>query len=150
MKQIYDYNSNRLYFERKSGLKYSLDLRGNITIVDGLSATGKTLLYNELKAIKDLDSKISGYDVSNIVLFSGTDEKEFSVVDENILVIIDEAEKVLDDNICKIITKCNNARFLIFTRLAYNLYVSPNHFGTFVEKDNMISIYYEYNERSWG
>ena len=43
-KSIYDYENNILNFVSREGIRYFIELRGNITIVDGDSGTGKTLL----------------------------------------------------------------------------------------------------------
>lgn len=148
MRRAYDYDSNRVYFRRKSGHTYDLSLRGNITIVNGLSASGKTMVCNDIQSIRDLNSELIEYDVSNIRLITSSTDK---IDDSNILYIIDKAERILTDDLCKRIVACNNARFLIFTRLAHNLGVSPNHFGEFVKNEDgsLISIRYYFNEKGW-
>lgn len=146
MKQIYNYDNNSILFIRKSGHTFDLKLRKGITIIDGASATGKTLLFNDIKALKDLNPQTTGYDVSNIELIT----RNSDIIDDNkVLYIIDKAEHILNDEMCKSITKCKYARFLIFTRLAYNLYVSPNHFGEFENSDNIIRIKYAFDEKGW-
>lgn len=146
MKQIYDYENNSILFTRKSGHTFDLKLRKGITIIDGASASGKTLFCNDIRVLKDLNPKVTGYDLSNIEFITGSNDV---IDDRNILYIIDKADRILTDDLCKRIVQCNHAQFLIFTRLSYNLYVSPNHFGEFVSHGNTISIYYEFNEKGW-
>ena len=90
MKQIYNYDNNSILFIRKSGHTFDLKLCKGITIIDGASATGKTLLFT------------TGYDVSNIELIT----RNSDIIDDNkVLYIIDKAEHILNDEMCKSITK---------------------------------------------
>ena len=102
MKQIYNYDNNSSLFIRKSGHTFDLKLCKGITIIDGASATGKTLLFNDIKALKDLNPQTTGYDVSNIELIT----RNSDIIDDNkVLYIIDKAEHILNDEMCKSITK---------------------------------------------
>ena len=81
MKQIYNYDNNSILFIRKSGHTFDLKLCKGITIIDGASATGKTLLFNDIKALKDLNPQTTGYDVSNIELIT----RNSDIIDDNII-----------------------------------------------------------------
>lgn len=144
---IYDYKKNTLQYTIRNTI-FDLKLRGNITIIDGASASGKTLLFNSILNIKRLDKEIAKVDASNIYLITYGHAESFD--DKECLVIIDCGELVLTDKLCRKITQCNKARFLIFTRGSHNLYCSPNHFGEFVkDSNNTITIDYMFNEPGW-
>lgn len=51
MKKVYDWETNRIEFDDKDGNIYNLQLRGNVNIVVGDSASGKTLLCNKIMNI---------------------------------------------------------------------------------------------------
>ncbi|MDD7178924.1 MAG: hypothetical protein SPG09_06185 [Lachnospiraceae bacterium] len=127
-KSIYDYENNILNFVSREGIRYFIELRGNITIVDGDSGTGKTLLANELSALKNSDPLLTGIDAGNIKIFNSF---EMKITDDKVLYVIDRADRVLNPTVCSKICDCMYARFLIFAREAHNLGVSPNHFGIF-------------------
>lgn len=146
VEKLYDYNKNILDFIRKDSTKYHLELRGKITIIDGDSGTGKTLLSNELSSLKESETSLTGVDLSNIILLKSDKE---DIIDDKILYIIDRADMILNDIMCDKICSCSKARFLIFARGSYNLGVSPNHFGRFQKSLNEVSIVYEFNERWW-
>ena len=69
VRKLYDYDSNVLDYTRKDGTRYYLELRGNVTVVDGDSGTGKTLLITELGNLKESGEILTGEDVSKIVIF---------------------------------------------------------------------------------
>ena len=146
IKIVYDYNRNKLDFTDKNGIRFNLDLRGTITIIDGLSGSGKTMLTNSLKSMQKNRENLTGYDLSNIRFI---DSQQQDIKDDNALYILDRADTFLNDDICARISSCENARFLIFARSAYNLFVSPNHFGEFRRNKNEISIVYSYSEPRW-
>lgn len=146
IKKVYDYNSNILDFTRKDGIRYKLNLRGSITVIDGNSGTGKTLLVSELFHLKKSGENLTGLDLSNIVILKSFEDK---IEDEKKLYILDRADKVLNDDMCDTICSCKNAHFLIFARGSYNLGISPNHFGTLQRNENNISIVYDFNEKWW-
>lgn len=144
--KVYDYDKNCIKLRTKNRLSYDLDLRGNITIIDGESGSGKTLLVENISRLKCNSSAITGFDVSDIIVVR---DPNFSVVDSKVLYIIDHGDRILTDTICESICKCIFTRFLIFARGSYNLGVSPNHLGNFVKEDNTIKISYDFNERWW-
>jgi hypothetical protein len=132
----------------KNGFIYNLKLKDNITIIDGDNGTGKTLLANELNALKSSGQKLTGIDASNIIIIN-EDKDLDKIEDSKKLYIIDRADMILNDTVCDNICSCVDARFLIFARGSYNLGVSPNHFGTFERSSNCITIHYEFNESWW-
>lgn len=144
MLQIYDYNKNYLCFRRKEGTRYELNLRGNVTIIDGESGSGKTLLTEEIYRLKGLSSALTGFNVDNIEIIRSPDVQ---IIDAELLYIIDHADKILNEALCDRICLCRSARFLIFARGSYNLGVSPDHFGTFIRENNIIRIAYAFS--SW-
>lgn len=146
MKKIYDYDSNSLLYTRKSGHTFNLKFCNGITIIDGMSASGKTLLFNDIKSLKNLNFKIAEYDVSNIELIENSD---VCIKDDKVLYIVDKAERILTDKLCSDIVSCKYSRFLIFTRVSHNLHVSPNHFGEFNTVDGITNIKYLFNEKGW-
>ena len=146
IKKMYDYATNILEFTRKDGKKYYLELRGKITIIDGNSGTGKTLLANEIYYLKKNDKRLTGIDADNISLITSNED---SITDEEVLYILDRADMFLDNEMCDRICDCSKARFLIFARGSYNLGVSPNYFGEFQKKEDVIYIVYDFNEKWW-
>lgn len=146
VKKVYDYNSNILNYRRKEGTEYYLELREKVTIIDGDSSTGKTLLVNDLSNTKKSGASLTGLDLSNVVIV----ETDTDIgMDSKILYITDRADMFLNDDICDRICGYTKARFLIFARGDYKLGVSPNHFGEFKKKANTISIEYAFNESWW-
>ena len=75
IKKLYDYTTNILDFTRKDGMRYYLKLRNKITIIDGDSGTGKTLLVNEIVHLKQSNKLLTGIDVDNIVFISSSEYK---------------------------------------------------------------------------
>lgn len=146
MIKVYDYTKNVLAFTRKDATKYHIELRGKITIIDGNSGTGKSLLVTELYHLKESGKQLTGVNTDNIVFITSNQD---SIVDDKILYILDRADMFLDDEMCNKICDCSNARFLIFVRGSYNLGVSPNHFGRFEKNFDTISVVYDFNEKWW-
>lgn len=144
--QVYDYSTNSIFFTRKDGTRYNLKLRGKVTIVDGNSGTGKTLLVSELKNLKKTGYGLTGIDLNNVSIITSSSDL---ILDESMLYIIDRADTILDDILCDKICTCLNARFLIFARSSYSLGVSPNHFGELIFSGNEVSIKYDFNEKWW-
>ena len=146
MQKVYDYENNTFRFKRKNDVYYDLNLRGNITIIDGFSGNGKTVLFDDIIMAKNNTENIVGTDMSNITPINSSDTE---IEDKKVLYIIDRADKILNNNLCDKICSCNYARFLIFARGSFPLGVSPNHIGTFVRNDNCITIEYDFNESWW-
>lgn len=144
---MFDYQNNRLYFEARHGFIFDLQLRSRITIITGASATGKTLLFDSLYAIKR-GGRFNKFNMEKIHLFTVDNQVEFP--DEECLVIIDRGDIVIDDSVCQKIMDARKAHFLLFLRSGRNLHVPPSQFGEFVRNDKMIHIQYAWDTDNWG
>ena len=142
MKKVYNYENNELKFVAVNGSVFNFKLHNGITRVKGLSATGKTMLYDDLSIKKKLGEDASGLDLSNIYLYSEGDIFDFK--DEKCLVIIDRGDLFLSEEICEKIVACDYARFLIFTRSKHNLYVPLQNIANLVIRDDIISLEYKH------
>lgn len=144
MTKAFDYNINKLVYKLKSGWVFDLQLRGNVTVVDGDSGTGKTYLVNELDACKQ--DSYPKYDLSDVTLFT----RNF-VLPKDIkgLTIIDRGDLLLNPDLCAEINQYQNMHFLVFLRAPYGLGLSPNYYGEFKRNGSIINIEYAFSEEAW-
>lgn len=150
--KCYDWETNKLYIETISGVKFDIQMRGYKTIVGGNSATGKTFLCSTIadyKKAEDSGVNISSFDVSDIVLLT-RENKGLIGKTERKLFIIDRADMfITDEDVNRMNKDINTNRYLIFARKPMALYITPNYYGEFVATDDNISLKYLFNVRGW-
>jgi len=150
---MYDFNpdSGRLFAKRADGLTFDLDLRKPLTIIQGDSATGKTLLCNLIEednvsqdepAVQVLNYKDRGRRNRLDIIYDTTVK----------LFIIDNADVLLIDNteLLDYINRIDHLnQFLVFSR-CIKFRRTPNYFGTLeMDGSNVIRIKYVTNVAGW-
>lgn len=146
---IYNWDENRICFTDKYDNKFNIELRGQITIINGDSASGKTLLCSKIRDMqKDKNKLMQKYNSDNIFIFN-EDNKDKLSQQRHKLVIIDRADILLSDKEEDIIDNDRYNRYLIFVRRPLNIEVSPNHLADLVRHGNEITAQYEFNVRGW-
>lgn len=143
MKSFYDYDSNRLYFESRDGITFDISLIERIVMIIGESATGKTLLTQGIKNYQKscYIGCIAENKLENIIIY----DKNIQIKDDKVLYIMDRGDTYLNDKLCDEIVSTRHARFLIFARGAYPLYIHPRCLGDFIEDGNNIKVVYAYD-----
>lgn len=142
----YDYTTNRLQIKTKK-VNFDLEIRKPVTIVRGGSASGKTLLVNTIKEVQNFRKNIGLSVKDNIILITNNDE--FEVEDKEQLVIIDRGDFNLTETICEKIKSCKKTRFLIMSRVFYDLGVTPNYYAELTQNKDTIELQFKFSERSW-
>lgn len=151
MASVYNFDKGNLSATYRDIVSFDLEIRKPITQIYGNSATGKTLLVNYVKNEKRNNKyNESIEDLSNIFVFDDT----FSIEDiskiSNSLIIIDRCDLILSSDIVNFIVADRSNHYLLFSRTALPLGISPNYYGELVCSDtNTISISYKYSEVSW-
>ena len=110
---------NRLYVKTVNGIIFDLDLRGRIVLIDGNSGTGKTFLLNTIKnnqlnpvSLRDnLESDLS--DVVTIDVFTKDRINNIKNM-SNKLIIIDNADIILNQDMANFISLDKNNQYLIY------------------------------------
>lgn len=134
--------------------KYSLELRGRITKVTGLSGSGKTRLCNIIRLImSDIKYNNTIYPdyYNNLVAFDTvSDSIELSNISElrDKLIFIDRAD-FLSKDLLEIIRCDRNNVYILFARTCLNLGLSPNYFCEFVNNGPIIQTSYRFSEMGW-
>lgn len=144
----YDYNSNILDIKDKYHNHYRLQLRGNRTLIKGSSGTGKTHIFNLIDSIKNNNTQ-SDYNVDNIETINKSNIKQLKDFN-NKLIIIDKAEDILDTDDILYINGDTSNRYLIFSRVALGIDLSPNHQGDFKTTNGITEIVYRFSVKGWG
>lgn len=149
MEKIYNWESNTLDYSDKYGNHYLLELKGSKNIIKGCSGTGKTFLYESLKKLSLAKDDVSKYDLSNIALVNAENKGKTSQY-KNRLIIIDDADLILDSERVKKINEDTNNRYLFFSRVPIGLEVSPNHEADFiVDDDGVTRLKYRFSVKGW-
>ena len=149
MKKVYDWETNRIEFDDKDGNIYNLQLRGNVNIVVGDSASGKTLLCNKIMNIAR-DKNIVARKYSADGMFVVNEDNVDKLKENNhTLILIDRAEQILDDDLVDYINRDISNRYLIFTRKSLGIEITPNHFAEMREHDREFRLEYRYNVGGW-
>lgn len=149
MKKIYDWGTNTLEYSDKYGNHYILELRGTKNIIKGCSGTGKTFLYESLKKLASSLDNVSKYDLSNIALINKENTGKTSQY-KNRLLIIDDADLILDESRVKKINEDVSNRYLFFCRVPIGLEVSPNHEADLVvDSDGITRMEYRFSIKGW-
>lgn len=151
MKQCFDWDSNVLYIEDLSGNIFDLHFKDLKTIVTGKSATGKSLLCSLIKEIQN-DKNIVGkkYDAGNLCLIHEDNMHRIKEI-KGKLIIIDRADIILDDEAVQMINDdWGYNKYLIFSRKALGIELSPNYFGEFEIKDKVFTLKYLFDVKGWN
>lgn len=149
MKKVYDWETNRIEFDDKDGNIYNLQLRGNVNIVVGDSASGKTLLCNKIMNIAR-DKNIVARKYSADDMFVVNEDNVDKLKENNhTLILIDRAEQILDDDLVDYINRDISNRYLIFTRKSLGIEITPNHVAEMREHDREFRLEYRYNVGGW-
>lgn len=156
MIQCYDWEENTLKLETSTGFKFNLKIKGKKTIVQGESATGKTMLCNTISQLqKSLNSKeLSRYDFDNILIINQNNIEEIRTANHK-LIIIDRADLILrlNEPIIEFINsdRSEKNRYLIFSRVPLGIELSPNYFADMIvnEEDREITLHYKFNVKGW-
>ncbi len=146
---MYNFDKNILAF--KNDMSYDLHFKGDITIVTGNSGTGKTYLVDFIAKLKKaLDKKSSKYSADNIFILDIENLSKLKSQSGK-LIIIDRADVLLQGKewVVDFINHDLNNKYLIFARGNLGIEVSPNHYATFVNSDDCITLHYEFNEWGW-
>lgn len=151
MKQCFDWNSNILYLEDLNGNIFDLHFKDLKTIVTGESATGKSLLCSIIREIQK-DKNIVGkkYDADNLFLIHEENMHQIKDVKEK-LIIIDRADIILDNAAIQMINQdWGYNKYLIFSRKALGIELSPNYFGEFEIKNKVFTLNYLFDVKGWN
>lgn len=147
---IYNWDTNTIQFEDKLGNKVNLQLRGNRTIITGESATGKTLLCTKIMNIQGDKNVYNKYNADNIVVLSDNINTEALKKLKNKLIIIDRFEQNLNSqDIIEYINNDKNNKYLIITREAPGIEITPNHVAELQYKNNEFTLNYRFNVKGW-
>jgi predicted ATPase len=149
----YDYNSGVFQDEVRGGITFNLVIRTPITQITGESGTGKTFLVNHIKNVL-ASFRYNSDDGLNAIAFDSTNidtltiDKLKSV--KGYLIVIDRCDLLLtDEKVIEFIKQDRNNHYLLFSRTALPLGLSPNYYGEFSLDGNTISIFYRFNEQGW-
>lgn len=146
MTKIYDWENNTIKFEDKYKNKFNLQLRGQIKVVMGESASGKTLLCNRISRFQKEDKKESmgSLDASNIFIMN-TDNMDKLDKQEHKLIIIDRADTCLKPDDIAVINRDTKNRYLVCFREPIGIEVAPNHFAEIQNINKEITLKYDFN-----
>jgi hypothetical protein len=134
-KLLYD----KIDIETVNGIKINIGLPGRVNLIVGGSSTGKTFAANWLARLmltgKDTIKRYGLQD--NIKVFSSYDDRDNRISIEklkqmsNRLIIIDDADCILNDEMCCFINMdlFNGNQYLIFTRAVSELRASVGCIG---------------------
>ena len=139
-------------------LHYEFDIKRNITIIQGNSATGKTTLINMLRQAENLGAD-SGVDVSCDVPCRVLEGRNWKVILENIsksIIFIDEENTFINteefasaiqnsDNYYVLITRENSYNLPYSVEEIYGLYSSGKYQNTRKVYQQMYRIYFDEN-----
>jgi hypothetical protein len=149
---IYDFEKKHLRLDTESNTIFDLRLRGPVNVIKGDSATGKTYLTDFIWEAAELGkSYSSAKDVNNIFSVKNKKEMQEALKCEGQLIIIDDADNVLDSNSFEI-NHINNDRsnhYLIFARKPLGLRITPNYCGVFEHDDDTVTIKYLADFKEW-
>lgn len=145
---MFDFAKGILIVNSSYGKKFEFHLRGKVTIVNGLSATGKTYLCEYIKEVQqDLNSDF-GTEFDNVFLLN-SENKDCIYKQLKKLIIVDRAELILSNDIVNFINSDNNNKYLIFSRGLTGIRVTPNYFATIERDEDKYVLRYEFSEKGW-
>jgi len=142
----------------KALYKVSLFLRGPRVLIRGESSSGKSLIANDLKELgvdarRRSDTQNPYY---NIYVFDYTTDNLIYQLKSisNGLIIIDNADVILDSKAITYINNDLNNAYIILGRSVPGLELTPNYIGHIVTEgsDEYRSLYlvYDYSNPRWG
>lgn len=148
--ECYNWKENRIYFKDLNGITFNIRLKGEKTVVNGASATGKTYLCSSIDTLSK-DKNTGGYNTDNIFILNSDNMNEIEKK-SNKLIIIDRADYILSRELVRFINMNDgDNRYLIFARKGLGLEISPNYYAS-MKLDNItkeISISYKFNVKGW-
>jgi len=127
---------------------FDLELRGRITIIDGDSGKGKTFLCNLLqdKIILNTD------EFKDIVVINYLTKDRLDSINryKGKLIVIDNADVILDKEQVGFINSDRENQYIIMTRLQYDFNISPNYIAQLTTEDfKTFYLKYEYSVKGW-
>ena len=151
MSGIYNYNTNRFVAVYKK-MSYNLELRRNKIQSIGNSATGKSMLINLVQIYKQMDLANNTSYAKNVYVVSEYRELKYAVDNlKKCLIIIDNAELLFDSSKDSIdIARWDEKnQYIIISRVAYGLGISPNNYATLFNDNGVLKLSYLYNQKGW-
>lgn len=153
MNKVFD--NNRLEFPISDEIRVDFEFRGKKQVINGESATGKSLIFKTLEQIiSDNNAGADDVDATDIILIDKKDN-DGTVADKlkrnhNKLIIIDRADILLDEEAVKIIN-CNmeGNTYLIFARGGLGLSLSPNYYAELINDNGVLKLKWEFSEKGW-
>ena len=139
---------NKIEFQMEP---YAVDfeLRPPITIIQGNSSSGKTLFCQWLDVQRRLPENKDKY--SHVVLLNYSSDINDISGKKGKLFVIDNADILLYDSphmVDHIALDYDN-QYIVICRRPYNFGMSPNHYATIIERDNIFTLNYEFNMDGW-
>lgn len=151
---IYDWDTNKISVTDIYGTEFDIQLRGNITIIDGDSATGKTFLTS---IIVDKQAGMEGNtnNPNKVLVFNYKSQDLASIFTaQHKLIIIDNANILIDERLRQHINADNSNRYLLLGRSLGGIEASINHYGELITTENngkkIITVNYKYNLSGWS
>ena len=147
----FDYQNGRLKFKALNDFNVDVILKTDIVIINGNSATGKTLLVNSNREQKENEEAngVSDYSFHNVETIRKKDELgRLNFDKEGTLYIIDRADIILQDRkLVKEIYFDTHNKYIIMSRCNLGFNLSPNYYAEMIYENNILSIkYYFHNE----
>lgn len=148
-KQCYNWEENRLRFKDSNNKEYDIKLRGNITVVNGDSASGKSLVVHKLSEFKARNNKgMTPYSIDNIFIVN-MDNKDKILEQHDKLIIIDRAEMIMTPDLAYFINRDSENRYLVYSRAPIGIEVSPNYYANMIDENGVLKIRYLYSVKGW-
>lgn len=133
-------------------LEFEIELRKRITIIRGDSATGKSLMVKAIEAM-ELEKGESEYVVLNY-RDSKTGYTNFVKMLKDLkgkIIVIDNADIVLDTDMRDFISQDHYNRYIIVGRITRGIKTTPNSLAEiyYDEGDNKFKLSYKYDKKRW-
>lgn len=144
----------KLYLRTADDYIFDIDLRGRIVVVDGLSGSGKTFLFNTVMTNKLNPVSVNtaeDTDLSNVVTINIFNKEMLNTLSSirGKLIIIDNADVLLTQKEADYISSDMNNQYLIYSKGSIDFHISPNYYAYLELKDKIYSIHYRYSESGW-
>lgn len=123
-------------------LTYNLEFKDNLTLIMGDSGIGKTLLYNAL-ADKASERANKEYDLFECFNYRTHNILEKLKLLKNKVIIIDNAEAVLDLTSKLYITRDRNNQYIIFAHYKKGFYANGINLATMEIEEDAIRLEYK-------
>ena len=149
----FDFSNSRLKYKALNDFCVDIVLKTDIVIINGNSATGKTLLVNSIREQKENEEAngVSNYSFRNIESIRKKDElKKINFENEGNLYIIDRADIILNDKeLVKNIYFDTKNKYIIMARCNLGFNLSPNYYAEMIYENNTLSIKYYFDHEGW-